>query len=64
MSAKDPGVHDEHIEDSTEGAPLPTCPACGVTRTRDAVPYAFGQDDLATYTCAGCGTQFESWVNR
>ena len=64
MLAKDPGVHDEHIEEPIEDAPLPTCPACGVTRSRDAVPYSVGEDDVATYTCTGCGAQFESWVNR
>ena len=37
-------------------------PGCGATRIRDADPYAFGEHDLATHTCAGCGTQFESWV--
>ena len=38
MPAKDPGVHDEHIEDPIEDTPLPTCPACGVTRAGTLSP--------------------------
>jgi transposase-like protein len=47
---------------SNDETPLPTCPDCGATRSRDAVPYASTEGGVATFTCAGCGGQFESWI--
>ena len=64
MPADELGGGDDRTDDRTDAAPLPTCPDCGATRSRDAVPYAFGDEQLVTYTCTGCGAQFESWAHR
>jgi hypothetical protein len=61
MPAEEPGGHDDQVDEPIDATPLPTCPDCGATRSRGAVPYAFGGDELVTYTCTGCGAQFESW---
>jgi DNA-directed RNA polymerase subunit RPC12/RpoP len=50
------------MNESTDTTRLPTCPECGSTRNRNAVPYLIVDDAIAEYTCAGCGAQFESWT--
>ena len=51
--------HGPAIENATR-VPIMLVTGTGATGEQ---AYAIGEDDVATYTCTGCGAQFESWVH-
>ena len=50
------------MDESTDTTRPHTCPKCGTTRSRNAVPYLVLDHAMAEYTCAACGAQVESWT--
>ena len=49
------------MDESTDTTRPHTCPKCGTTRSRNAVPYLV-LDHAMAETRSSCGAQFESWT--
>ena len=45
------------MDESTDTTRPHTCPKCGTTRSRNAVPYLVLDHAIAEYTCAVCGAR-------
>jgi hypothetical protein len=62
MIDRDGPTHE--VDESTVTTRPHTCPQCGTTRSRPAVPYLVVDHSIAQDACAACGAQFESWTAR